>query len=350
MAWGIEMIKKEGCMEIKILQRQGVGIREIARQMGVSRNTVRKYLRGEPEPGYAARPPRASKLDPYKAYLQERIEAARPQWIPATVLDREIRELGYQGSIRLLRYFVAELKPVARPDPVVRFETEPGQQMQVDWGVFRRGKQPLSAFVATLGWSRYCYVEFVADERFDTLKGCHHNAFAYFQGAPKEVLYDNMRTVVQQRNAYGSDLHRFHPGLWDLAKQVGFTPRLCRPYRAKTKGKVERFIGYLRRSFYVPLTSRLKQAGLTLDVETANLEVLAWLQDVANARVHRTTQAVPTERWQQEVAALLPEPLPPKVTPLRRVATPVPTAHPFEAVDLQHPLSVYEAVLREVRS
>jgi len=323
MAWGIEMIKKEGCMEIKILHRQGVGIREIARQMGVSRNTVRKYLRGEPEPGYAARPPRAGKLDPYKAYLQERIEAARPQWIPATVLDREIRELGYQGSIRLLRYFVAELKPVARP---------------------------LSAFVATLGWSRYCYVEFVADERFDTLKGCHHNAFAYFQGAPKEVLYDNMRTVVQQRNAYGSDLHRFHPGLWDLAKQVGFTPRLCRPYRARTKGKVERFIGYLRRSFYVPLASRLKQAGLTLDVETANLEVLTWLRDVANARVHRTTRAVPTERWQQEIAALLPEPLPPKVTPLRRVATPVPTAHPFEAVDLQHPLSVYEAVLREARS
>ena len=95
------------------------------------------------------------------------------------------------------------------------------------------------------------------------------------------------------------------------------------------------------------LALRLKQAGLTLGVETANLEVLTWLRDVATVRVHHTTQAVATERWQQEVAALLPEPLPPKVTPLRRVATPVPTAHPFEAVDLQHPLSVYEVVLRE---
>ena len=344
------MIKKEECMEIKILRRQGVGIREIARQMGVSRNTVRKYLRTEAEPRYAVRPPRPGKLDPYKDYLRERIEAARPHWIPATVLDREIRARGYQGSIRLLRYFVAELKPAPRHDPVVRFETEPGQQMQVDWGVFRRGKQPLSAFVATLGWSRYGYVEFVTDERFDTLRRCHENAFSYFQGAPREVLYDNMRTVVQQRHAYGTDQHRFHPGLWDLAKQVGFTPRLCRPYRAKTKGKVERFIGYLRYSFFVPLASRLKQAGLVLDAETANLEVLKWLRDVANARTHRTTQAVPAQRWAQERDALLPVSIPDNVTPLVRVMTDSPAPHHFEPLDLQHPLSVYEAMLQEAQS
>ena len=155
-------------MEIRILHRQGLGIREIVRQTGVSRNTVRKYLRDDTEPKYTERPKRLGKLDAYKDYIGERIEAARPQWIPATAIEREIRALGYQGSIRLIRYYLAELRPRSRPDPVVRFETAPGQQMQVDWGVFRRGQQPLSAFVATLSWSRYSYVEFVTNERFET--------------------------------------------------------------------------------------------------------------------------------------------------------------------------------------
>lgn len=110
----------------------------------------------------------------------------------------------------------------------------------------------------------------------------------YFQGVPKEVLYDNMRTVIQQRDAYGAGRHQFHKGLWDFARQFHFTPRVCQPYRAQTKGKVERFIRYLRHSFYYPLASRLQQAGLHLDVETANLEVLKWLRDVANVREHNT--------------------------------------------------------------
>lgn len=341
------MVTKEGVMEIKILHRQGVGIREIARQLGVSRNTVRKYLHSAEEPGYSARPARPGKLDPFKEYITERIEAARPHWIPATVIEREIRAMGYEGGIRLLRYFMAERRPPARPDPVVRFETEPGQQMQVDWGVFRRGKAPLSAFVATLSWSRYCYVEFVTDERFKTLKRCHENAFAYFQGIPQEVLYDNMRTVVHQRHAYGEGQHRFHPGLWDLAKHSGFSPRLCRPYRAKTKGKVERFIGYLRHSFYVPLVTQLKQAGLTLDVETANLEVLKWLRDVANARTHQTLQMVPAERWQEERQQL--QALPPAAT-IKPWVAPMsgrPSPICFELEHLQHALSVYEDMLQE---
>lgn len=342
------MIRTEGCMEIKILYRQGVGIREIARQMGVSRNTVRKYLRSQAQPGYSPRPEHPRKLDAFKAYIEQRIEAARPHWIPATVIEREIRALGYQGSIRTLRYFLAERRPPPRPDPVVRFETYPGQQMQVDWGVFRRGKASLSAFVATLGWSRYSYVEFVTDERFETLKRCHENAFAYFQGIPQEVLYDNMRTVVQQRHAYGPERHRFHPGLWELAKRFGFAPRLCRPYRAKTKGKVERFIGYLRHSFYVPLVTQLKQADLALDVETANLEVLKWLRDVANVRTHQTTQAVPLVRWQQERVHLQYLPRTARVAPPLIALANSPMPQRFEPIDLQHPLSIYEAMLQEV--
>jgi transposase len=272
------------------------------------------------------------------------VAAAKPNWIPATVIEREIRALGYQGGIRTLRYYLAGLKPKVRLDPVVRFETECGHQMQVDWGVFRRGKAALSAFVATLGWSRYSYVEFVTDERFETLKACHENAFAYFQGVPKEVLYDNMKTVIQQRNAYGRGLHRFHPGLWELANQTGFTPRLCQPYRAKTKGKVERFIGYLRHSFYVPLVAQLKQAGLVLDVETANIEVLKWLRDVANVRDHQTIGEQPLIRWQQEamiLQAYQPKPDNLVALPVKQRLTP---GH-FEPVTLHHDLSIYETLL-----
>ena len=338
------MLKEEGVVEIMILKRQGYSIRHIARELGISRNTVRSYLRSGKSPGYSPRPGRPSKLDVYKPYIQSRVEAASPDWIPSTVIHREITQQGYQGSERTVRSYLATLKPAARPDPLVRFETEPGQQMQVDWGVFRRGKDPLSAFVVTLGWSRYAYVEFVTDERFDTLKACHENAFAYFQGVPKDVLYDNMKTVILQRNAYGQGQHRFHPGLWDLAKQTGFNPRLCRPYRAKTKGKVERFIRYLRHSFFVPLVAQLKQAGLVLDVETANIEALKWLRDVANVRQHQTTQEQPYCRWQQELSALQAyQSKPDNLVELPRKETLTPIH--FEPINLQHDLSVYETLL-----
>jgi len=114
------MIDQECSLEIRILHRQGVGVREIARRMGVSRNTVRKYLRDNLAPEYGPRTARPGKLDAYKKYIVERVEAALPDWIPATVIDREIRVRGYVGSIRLLRYFMASLRPAAKPDPLVR--------------------------------------------------------------------------------------------------------------------------------------------------------------------------------------------------------------------------------------
>lgn len=337
------MLKEEEVMEIRILHKQGMSIRKIARELGISRNTVRCYLSHNEQPAYKPRERRVSKLEPYKAYIKNRVESAVPDWIPAPVIEREIKARGYEGSIRLLRYYLAELKPVNKPDPVIRYETVPGLQMQVDWGVFRRGKSPLSAFVATLGYSRYTYVEFVTDERFETLKSCHENAFAYFQGVPKEILYDNMKTVIQKRNAYGTGLHRFHRGLWDFAKETGFTPRLCQPYRAKTKGKVERFIRYLRYSFYIPLISQLKEAGLILDVETANFEVKKWLRDVANIRLHQTTKAEPIQRFKEELQALQPYERKPFIPAVPDPVLIVPRE--YERVNLQHSLDIYEAML-----
>jgi len=333
-------------MTIRILKQQGRSIRGIARETGISRNTVRKILRGDADPVYRRSVPRPSKLDPFKDYIQARVQAAAPAWIPGTVIYREILERGYAGKIRIVNSYLQGLKPTPRLDPVVRFETAPGEQMQVDWGVFRRGHHPISAFVATLGYSRYTYVEFVSNERFETLLRCHLNAFAYFEGVPREVLYDNMKTVVKQRNAFGPGVHQFHSGLWDLAKAQGFTPRLCRPYRAKTKGKVERFIRYLRESFYIPLQATLKQSGLEMDIETANQGVKLWLRDVANVRCHGTTQEQPEVRWRSERDVLLPV-LPYPALPVAKVATLRPSLSSPETGEemLQHPLSVYDSLL-----
>lgn len=209
-------------MEIGILRRQGKSLRAIAGMTGTSVNTVRKYLAAGGPPRYKPRPPKPSKLDPFKDYLMQRVEAARPHWIPATVLAREIREQGFGGCEKLVSRFVRSLRPVAKDDPLVRFETAPGQQLQVDWIEFKRER--LSAFVATLGHSRAAYIEYVTDERIDTLVACHVHAFEFFGGVPREVLYDNVKTVVLERDGYGPGVHRFHPTVnvaQDFPKSVG---------------------------------------------------------------------------------------------------------------------------------
>lgn len=332
-------------MEVRVLARQGKSIKAIARELGVSRNTVRKYLRdGTVFPAYPPRAPRPCKLDPFKAYLLERVEAARPHWIPATVLYREIGERGYTGGISQLKVFLAPLKCRA-PEPVIRFETAPGKQMQADFTTIRRGKRPLKAFVATLGYSRATFVRFTGREDSSAWLDGLSEAFTYFGGVPEEVLFDNAATIVVQRDAYGPGHHRWHPGLATVAQTFGFRPRLCRPYRAKTKGKVERFNGYLKGSFITPLAAALKTAGLTLDVDTANARIGPWLDEVAHQRIHGTTGVKPAIRLAEEQLTLLPLPV------SRSGPAPLPAlasgrALPYES--LQHPLSVYDALLEPV--
>jgi transposase len=342
------MLTQEESVEVKVLARQGKGIREIARETGLSRNTVRRHLRSRGQP-YRRAPAsgRIAKLEPFKEYLSARARAAHPAWLPATALLEEVKQKGYRGGITMLRMFLRTLKPVAAPDPVVRFETVPAQQMQADWVVFRRGKSPLSAFVATLGYSRASYVEFVTDEKLASLLRCHENAFEFFGGVPLEILYDNMKSVVVARDAYGPGLHRFQGAFLEFAGHHGFIARLCRPYRARTKGKVERFNGYLRRSFYNPLASRLTQEGLYLDAGTANAEVLRWLRDVANTRIHGTTGQRPVDLLMQEQLQLQPIPPSWRAALPAVAAPPDPHALRFDVRPLQHRLSVYQALLAE---
>jgi len=143
------MLVVEEAVEIRVLSRKGKSVRAIARTLGVSRNTVRRYLRSDGLPHYE-RGARPGKLDQFKHYIAERVTAAAPEWIPATVLLRELRTLGYAGGISILKDHLSTLKPVARPEPLIRFETNPGRQLQVDFATIRRGKDRLAVFIATL--------------------------------------------------------------------------------------------------------------------------------------------------------------------------------------------------------
>lgn len=336
------MLTQELVVEIQVLSRQGLGIRAIAKKLQLSRNTVRRYLRDVAKtPAYPARSARPSKLDPYKAYILERIEAAKPDWIPATVLFREIQAQGYGGQEGLVKLYIRPFKQ-PQPAPVVRYETLPGQQLQVDFTTIRRGRHKLKALVATLGYSRASYVRFSESEKQrDWLTGIA-SALQYFGGVPAEILFDNAKCIMLERDAYGEGRHRWNAQLLELAKTYGFKPRACRPYRAQTKGKVERFNGYLKRSFITPLAATLTQAGLELNVAIANGQIGPWLDDVANQRTHGTTGAKPHELWLKERGHLTPLPVlaesPAAVVGQRHAA-----ALPVES--LQHPLAVYDALL-----
>lgn len=339
------MIDYEESKMIQILYKQGYSKKAIARKLKISINTVRKYIQKGTDPVYTPRGQIPVKLDPYKPYIMRRLKDAQPHWIPSTVIYREIKSQGYPGGKTQLKDFMHTLKFKVE-QPLIRFETEPGKQMQVDWAVFRRSKDRLSAFIATLGYSRACYVEFVTDEKLETLISCHQNAFEYFGGVTNTVLYDNMKTVIIKRNAYGAGEHRFQSGFWDYAKHTGFIPKICKPYRAQTKGKVERFIHYLRYSFYYPLVGQLKGLGLALDKDTANMHVLKWLNEVANQRLHATTNAIVFERLQREQLQLQPLA---KAYPILSKTHVIPDKpykllESFEMPSLQHDLHIYQTL------
>ncbi|MFA5679270.1 MAG: IS21 family transposase [Pseudomonas sp.] len=338
------MLTQEALVEIHVLHRQGESIRSIAQKLNLSRNTVRRYLRDlSAVPSYPDRPQRASKLDPYKDYLLARIEAAKPHWIPATVLLREIHDRGYAGGISQLKCYVSNFK-AAEPDPVVRFETPPGKQMQVDFTTISRHRRTIKAFVATLGFSRATYVRFSEHERQEDWLSGIGEACQYFGGVPQEILFDNAKAIMIERDAYGEGRHRWNAQLLATAQDYGFVARACRPYRARTKGKVERFNGYLKSSFITPLAATLNQAGLRLDVATANAHIGPWLERVAHQRIHGTTGIKPQILLDQERFELMPLP-----SRLQLAAQGMPiSTRPVPRESFQHPLSVYDRLL-EVR-
>lgn len=339
------MIGELEVLELEIMHKHGVSLKNISSHTGHSINTVRKYVRDGQAPGYTKRRNVGTKLDNYKAYLLSRISEARPNWLPATVLFMEIKKQGYTGGISTLRNYLQKLKPSIKVRPLIRFETSPGEQMQVDFANFQYKKQKYYAFVAVLGYSRLAFVKFVKNQQEDTLIACHEEAFDYFGGVPKSILYDNMKTVILKRDVYGKGKHKLHANFYDFSKHYGFIPRVCRPYSPQTKGKVERLISYVRYSYHNPFVAG--RENITID--ELNIDVMNWLNNIANNRVHSTTKEVPFARWDVEKQHLLN--IPNNYTTNYGITNEASTGHINKHImdqnthPLQHDLSIYESIL-----
>jgi transposase len=283
------------------LHRQGLTIAAIARETGQDRKTVRKYIaRGLVAPVYGPREPRPTVLDPYKAYVRERLMAY--PGLSSRRLHREIRDRGYTGCYAQVTAFVRELQPADPTGFERRFETPPGHQAQVDFAFFKTvftdepsQERIVWLFSMVLGHSRKLCGQFVLHQDLQTLLRCHVAAFNELGGVPQEILYDQMKTAVQSDQSAETGIV-YNTTLLAFAEHYGFLPKACRPYRAKTKGKVERPFRYVRQDFFLARTFR--------NLEDLNAQYRQWLAEVANARRHATTDRVVDEHFAEEAQSL----------------------------------------------
>jgi transposase len=288
--------------EVNELRRQGLSIRAISQLTGYNRRTVRKYLlKPAGRPVYGPRPEPVSKLDPFKPYVKERLLSG--VW-NAQVLLRELRERNYSGSYTILTDWLRPQRTEALAVAVRRFETAPGKQAQVDWGhlgsLLTGGtERQLWGFTITLGYSRRMMASAATDQKLGTLMRMHELAFAEWGAVPEEILYDRMRTVWTGTDDRGEIV--WNAIFLDFARYWGFTPRLCRPYRPQTKGKVESGVKYMRRNFLCGLQGR-EPANLA----DLNGELRRWVAEVANQRVHGTTHQQVLLRWDEDQFAMQP--------------------------------------------
>lgn len=281
------------------LKAAGLGIKHIARKMGCSKNTVRRYLRGGGWVAYR-RPERTSALRGLEAWLGERLRRHRGN---ADVVRQDLeRERGVTVSLRTVERAVAPFRRELRASEVatIRFETAPGEQLQIDFGetsVSIAGERVRThLFVATLGYSRRPYVAVFSHERQSAWWQGIEGAFHHFGGRTRELLLDNAKPLVsfhdaQTREVRLNDRFRAFCRYWDVL------PKACAPYRARTKGKDERGVGYVKRNAI---------AGHTFDSLAALEAHLAWwMREVADVRVHGTTGEAPIVRFREREAAAL---------------------------------------------
>jgi len=280
-------------MDVQLLFKQLGSIRAVARQTGYSRNTVRKMLRAG-EPPVFDRPARRSGVDDFKDYLTKRFTE---HGLSAERLLGEIRAQGFAGSIHMVRRFVKKLRPmrVAARAATLRFETAPGLQAQCDWAycgrhLDRAGRSiSVYAFVMVLSFSRTMFVRFTTSMSLGTLIDCHREAFNFFGGVTGEILYDNMKQVRLENN-------ELNPAFVDFASHHGFAIKTCRVRRPRTKGKVERMVDYVKDNFL--------RARVFADLDDLNSQGSAWLDHIANVRVHATTGHRPVDLLQSEKSHL----------------------------------------------
>ena len=331
-------------MLVRHYLERGLTKAEIARQAGVAVRTLYHWIATgqldrelDAQPvRYRRRPAVACKVDVVRDLVATRL-AEFPQ-LTATRLFDEARAAGYRGGYTQMKELVRQLRPGPVPEPVVRFETPPGLQAQVDFAEFSLPWGRRHALVVVLGYSRLMWVKFYPRQTMAVLVSGLEEAFAAFGGVPSELLFDQMRAVVidAQRPSGGRLLENAE--FARFASHWGFRIRACRPYRARTKGKVERPIGYLRRAFFYG-RSFLNDADLNTQLEH-------WLQVVANQRLHRTIGEQPELRFQRDERQAL-QPLAARPwRPLQpTAATVAPTARTgWPQVD-RRPLCSYDALL-----
>ena len=290
-------------MNIFDLKQQGLSCREIARETGHSRNTVRKYLRdGASTQARKAKPQRVSKLDPYKDEVNRLVSDGLLS-VPA-IMSR-IVPLGYNAKESILRTYVRSIRPHTKPKQVAirRYETEPGKQSQFDWGIFsyidsRGTKRHIPGLYVTLGRSRRSYLEFALSADTYGLITCLINAFFYFGGLTDVFLTDHMKTVVIGGNE--KDGWEFNSQMADLANFLGISIKLCRVRRPETKGKVERGIRYAKENFWPGRTFS--------DLADLNQQALIWCS-AADNRIHQSLGITPNEAFIAEQPHLGPLPM-----------------------------------------
>lgn len=292
-----EVIGQTQWQDIRDAKAAGLTISAIARKMGLDRKTVRTAINSENWRPYS-RAQRPSQLDAHMDWLRGRAPQVN---FSARILHQELRlQRGFTGCYESVKVAVRPLRAQAHSAALTqcRFETEPGEQAQVDWGQIkvRFGGEPavVHVFVMTLGYSRRGYAEGFENERLASLLAAHEHAFAHFGGRCETLLYDRMRTVVHHE----AGRSRLNPTFQAFAQHWGFAIRLCQPYRAKTKGKVESGVKYVKRNFVPGRSLR--------DLEDFNAQLLVWLSEVSDVRIHGTTHQRPIERFAVEAAHLVP--------------------------------------------
>lgn len=288
------MITEEKWGAIKTLFDRGVKKKKIARILGVDVKTVRRYLREGRWQGYKRSVKVSMLLAPYREIL---LQLAPAVDYCAKVLYQRIGETGYKGSYELVKRFIRPYRAEQRhlEEATVRFETGPGKQAQVDWGstqVQIAGRQVrIQIFVMVLGYSRALYAHAVIDQKITSLIHCHEQAWDWFGGRTQEILYDNPKTICLKRDLEGKHIE-YNPLFLDFSLYYGFSPSLCRPYRAQTKGKVESSIKYVKRNF---LAGRQFHS-----LGHLNSELEHWIRAVADVRLHGTTHERPVDRASKE--------------------------------------------------
>lgn len=328
-----------------LVEQEGRSLSAAAREIGIHRATLHRWIDAglldqdidTIKASYAARPPVPTKLDRVKGLIQERLAE-----FPALTAQRllvECRAAGYAGGYTQLSEYVQTLRPAPVSEPIVRFETPAGQQAQVDFAHCRLPWGVRYALFVVLAYSRLLWVRFYPRQDLAALLHGLSACFLDWGGVPRECLFDQMKSVLTRDDRLSGGGLITNLECQRFAQHHHFKIRVCRPYRAKTKGKVERPIRYLRESLLYGRTF-VSDADLNAQVEH-------WLATVANVRTHATTHAVPMTRFLDEEQSLL-QPLPTHayhsmlLSP-RRDAPPPATSTP--RVEVEHrDLSTYAAL------